>query len=242
MCRNYRFLSQSVLLFALFLLAGLCIPQPASGSLVVAYFAENLYTSTVERTVNDGANWYTTTVGLFRFQRGGGDYPGFSAIDFYAFCIEPREFVSVGTTYTYDWSVLEDGATNIGGMGIAKATLLSELYAQYYPSFLPVLNQDKAGALQIATWEIVRETSGTMNVLEGTTRFRNAANPTTMTLAQSYLDSLTGAGPYMDVVAALTAVGGVQDVVVHDNPEPGTLALLGLGLLALAAAGKVRKR
>ena len=215
-------------------LAALCLPSPVSASLVNAYFVEDLYASGIERTVDNGANWYTTTVGLFHWQRTGGDYPQFTVFDFYAFCIEPREFVSPGSTYQYEWNILENGTTNIGGMGAPLANQLRELYGRYYPAFTGALNSDTAGALQIATWEIVRETSGTLDVLNGTTRFRNGANPAALTLAQTYLSGLTGSGPSLDNIFALTAVD-VQDIVVQDSPvpEPGTGALVGIGLLLL---------
>lgn len=238
---NRCFLTTSIPILALALLLGLCLPGPAAATVVKGLFVEDLYTSGIERTVDNGANWYSTTVGLFHWRRVGGDYPKLNVTDFWAFCIEPREFASPGSIYAYDWNILENGTTNMGGMGAARAAQLSELYGRYFPVFAPVLNGDTAGALQIATWEIVRETSGVFDVLAGTTRFRNAGNATALSLAQSYLTSLTGGGPALDNVFALTAVG-VQDVVVQDNPEPGTLALLGLGLLLLAGLGRARRR
>ncbi len=211
----------------------LAFPGVAPAALVETYFVEVLYPSAIQRTVDDGANWYSTEVGLFHFQRTGGDYQGFNVIDFYGFCIEPREFVSPGSSYTYEWNILENGATNIGGMGAARAEQLRELYARYFPVFTSDVDPTTAQALQIATWEIVRETSNDLDVLNGTTRFRNADSPSALVLAQTFLSSLTGSGVALDNVFALTAVGA-QDIVVQETPEPATALLLGAGLLLLA--------
>jgi len=225
------------------LLTGLCfvlLPGQASAATVIARFDVDLFATAVERTV-DGTNWFSTTLGIFQFSRTGGDFTGFNVSTFYAVCIEPREFVSVGSTYTFTWDTVENGTTNIGGMGATRANMLRELYARYFPVFANTLNADTAGALQAATWEIVRETSGTLNLLTGNTRFRNAANPNALTLGQTYLNSLTGNGPYLTNLAALTNPNGVQDLLVQiPTPEPATFALVGFCLL-LPAIRRKRK-
>lgn len=96
---------------------------------------------------------------------------------FFAFCIEPREFVSTGSTYTYDFSSLDQGATNIGGMGVARADLLRELFGRYYPVIGAPLDATHASAMQIAIREIVRETSGTLNASNGNIMFQNPRMP-----------------------------------------------------------------
>ncbi|HEV3201109.1 MAG TPA: hypothetical protein VGZ73_24570 [Bryobacteraceae bacterium] len=187
----------------------------------------------------------TTSTGEFSLTRTGGTEIGGPSGTFFGFCIEPREFVSQGSTYTYTFSYLYQGATNIGGMGPVKAAEIDELFGRYYPDFTVSLDADHASALQIAVWEIVRETSGTLNVHNGNVTYQNPANPAVdtnaMTIAQTYLASLNGTGPKLTNLYALTAVGA-QDVVVQVNgsfqspvPEPVTLvttgaALIGLGL------------
>lgn len=212
----------------------------ARATTIQGYFVQELFSSSIQRDVNDGAGFINTSVGIFHFQRTGGTEPTFNVTNFYAFCIEPREFVSPGSTYLYDWSPLENGATNIGGMGVSRANLLRELYARYFPNFWAAtsLNSTTAGALQIATWEIVRETSGTLNVTSGTTRFQNPANAAALTLAQTYLSSLTGS-PGLSNLHALTRIGA-QDLVVQDVPEPAWLGAVGLMLLAVGHFSKRR--
>ncbi|MBV6431202.1 MAG: hypothetical protein IANPNBLG_01331 [Bryobacteraceae bacterium] len=213
---------------------------------------------TVERTVDGGANWYLQDPGQFNFSLVSG--PNGIPSQFYTFCVEPREFLSPGQTYTYNLARVEDAATNIGGMGATKANLLRELLNDYYPDFSVAVDELHAAALQVSIWEIVRENQqgvGTYALSTGDVQYRNwsdsgACTPGQYTcvqdLAQLWLDSLTGTGgPYMQDVGALTLVGGVQDVLVQfrgENPlipEPGTFLLTGTALI-LAWAGLRRTR
>jgi hypothetical protein len=229
-------MNRAVIFFGL----GLAAVMPLKSATLIARFNGVIDPMTIQRDVGDGGGWITTSVGLFGFTRLGGTFPGEPFGDFVGFCIEPREFVTPGVTYTYNVEDLQYGATNIGGMGPARADLLRELYARYFPQFIASIPSLTARALQIATWEIVRETSGVLNVTSGTTRFRNPGDPAALTLAQTMLSSLTGTGPRLDDLRALNLVG-VQDIVVQVTPEPQTLLLTGAALLMLARLG-VRRR
>ena len=210
---------------------------------VIALFNGEMTSENIQRYVgNDPTNpsgWVDTSTGEFKFTRTGGTQVGDPSNVFYAFCIEPREFVSAGTTYTYDFSYLEQGTTNIGGMGTAKANLIRELLGRYYPDFSVSLDAKHASALQIALWEIVRETSGTLDVSTGNVQYRNPDDADALTLAQTYLTSLNGQGPKLTNLYALTAIGA-QDVVVQVNgqfeipaPEPVTSVMMGAALIGL---------
>ena len=194
----------------------------------------------VSRTVDDGANWYSTAAGLFWFKRVSGDLPQLT--DIYTFCLEPREFTSYDPV-TYNVDPLASSPTNIGGMGEAKANLLRELYGVYYPVSTNAITALKGQALQIATWEIVRETSGTYDVLNGTTQFNPAYGGAALTEAQTYLANILG-GNYSlrtDIMAATNgslSVVGYQDTWVP-VPVPAAFWLLGSGLLGLVA---IRRR
>jgi hypothetical protein len=220
---------------------------PALRAATVTVHFDQIFTPEyIDRTVDNGANWYTTDTGLFKFTRTGGTFSGFQNTPFFAFCIEPREFVSVGSNYTYTWSHLWEGTTNIGGMGVAKANLLRELFGRYFPVFTDPIDNVHASALQIAVWEIVRETTGTLDVYNGTVRYRNATDVPALQLAQTYVQSLNGSGPMLSNVFALTLVGA-QDLIVQDRnlqdapvPEPTGTAAAGLLLIGVALFRRAR--
>jgi hypothetical protein len=208
-------------------------------STVIATFNNELTSESITRDVGDGAGPIVTTTGMFSFTRTGGTLVGSPTGTFDAFCTEPREFVTPGDTYTYDFSDLSAGATNIGGMGVAKATLIDELFGRYYPVIGAPIDAEHASALQIAIWEIVRENSGTLDVYHGNVVFSNPQDPDALNLAQSYVQSLDGTGPHLTNLYALTAIG-VQDVIVQ-IPEPVEAFATGLALIAIALIARARR-
>jgi hypothetical protein len=221
--------------------------RAATVSFTLTGFDPNPY-SVFGRSVVDPANNTRVTSdqmdgGRFLMTRAGGDYSGTLVGDgaFYGFCIEPREFVNLGGSYVYDVANLQNGTTNISGMGEAKADRLRELFGRYLPDFSAPLSRLVAGALQIATWEIVREDSGTLNVYGGDIWFYSGSGEDpagSVALAQSYVTSLDGTGPKLSNLIALTKVGS-QDIVTQfkppiQNPEPAACGLIGAGLVLMA--------
>jgi hypothetical protein len=203
-------------------------------STIIASFNGELTSETIQRDVGDGAGFLDTTTGMFSFTRNGGTQTGAPNGTFFAFCIEPREFVSPGTNYTYDFNTLDQGATNIGGMGFAKADLIRELFGRNYPVIGATIDAEQASALQIAIWEIVRENSSTLDVGTGNVRFRYPGDAGALTLAQTYLSALTGNGPKDNNLYALTNFGAQDMLVQVPAPEPVMLGTTGLGLIGLA--------
>ncbi|MEP7352253.1 MAG: hypothetical protein ABI824_03390 [Acidobacteriota bacterium] len=99
---------------------------------------------TVDRTVDGGANWYGQDPGQFHFFTEAGS-PANVPLSFYTFCIEPREFLTPGQDAIYSLVPLDQGTTNIGGMGVAKADVIRELLGRYYPDFSVAVDTHRSG-------------------------------------------------------------------------------------------------
>jgi MYXO-CTERM domain-containing protein len=227
-------------------LAFLSVPA-AQATAIKAHFIGVLDPLALQRVIDSPAptGTLTTEAGLFQFNQLPN--PGLNpdlATRFMALCIEPLEYVTPGSDYVWQLAELKDGANNIGGMGAAKADKLAELYGRYYPVFGTPVSGVAGQALQIATWEIVRESDprlivSSQNPAHGHTYYVwSGADSAALALAQQYLNALDGSGPRARNLRALT-VRGAQDYVVQLNtPEPGYFGLVGL----LSAAAIVLRR
>ena len=224
---------------------------PCGAAVVIQFDASYNSPVTVDRTVNGGTNWFMQDPGQFRFILQPGS-PADVPLSFYTFCIEPREFLSPGQVVTYSLAPLEQGTTNIGGMGAARANAVRELLGRYYPDFSIAVNVETGAAIQAALWEIIRETAqtiGTYDLGTGDVQYRTWSDTGVRDLSQAMLSSLTGTGPMVNTtgVQALILAGGTQDTLVQFSwggyagsvPEPTTTLTLGAGLLAL---GLLRRR
>jgi hypothetical protein len=231
--------------------AGLLGSQVHAGTIVATWGGtSNPAASSVERIILTGPGAPQDIVQVmerFDLLRTGGTDPNTLAgsgilNDFFAFCLEPRQFINNNST-TYDLVPVAMGATNLGGIGAIKADEIGELFGRYAPNLAGPMSQTVAGALQIAIWEIVRETSPTLDVLTGNISFvAGTDNPSGMiSLAQTYVQSLDGTGPRNTSLRAIIngpngnpgVDAGTQDLLVQVVPEPATAALLAFGLAGL---------
>lgn len=121
--------------------------------------------------------------------------------------------------------------------------LISELWGRYRDS---VVSDTTAAAFQVALWEL---SFGMTDLNLGTGAFRVAGGTVGSLIAstaQSWLSSLDGSGPKGTGLAALVSNPSKpdrQDLLVQipvSVPEPGTLGLLGLGLLGVGYARRKR--
>ncbi len=208
----------------------------------------------MDRTVDGGANWFMQDPGQFHFLTQSGS-PVEVPLSFYTFCIEPRELLSPGQLVSYNLVPVEQGTTNIGGMGVTKANAVREVLGRYYPDFSIAVDTRTGAALQVALWEIVREnaqTVGSYDLATGDVQYRTWSDTAVRDLAQTMLSSLTGTGPMVSVsgVQALALAGGTQDTLVQlttggfgssSVPEPATATTMAAGLVAVGLLCRRKK-
>jgi hypothetical protein len=172
--------------------------------------------------------------GVYNFVNSTGDLTG--SLD--AFCIDVNQGISQGETVTFEVQPLEAAPTPGTAMGDGKADLIRELWGRDFA--LIGENNRRAAAFQIAVWEIINETSGTLNLSNGYFG-ATASDSATITLANSWLSELDGTGPMANILVALTS-DNRQDYVVQGAPAPTGFVLGAIGALPLAFVAARRRR
>jgi hypothetical protein len=201
-------------------------------------------TTTVRNTVTSTRINMVSNSSSYRYAFLGGQTLG----SFVAFCIEPLEPLGFDTDFDYDVVQLQRAASGIGGIGLAKANLIRELFGRFAPDggHAAMTGPDSA-AFQLAIWEIVMERPGNPLNINSTTAgagdftINSPLNPNPLVsfnLAQSWLGQLDGTGPRAKGLVVLQngtfgQAGGRQDLLAFAGvPEPASWAMLiaGFGL------------
>ncbi|MCB1864214.1 MAG: hypothetical protein KDG50_02205 [Chromatiales bacterium] len=234
--------------------------SPLHATTITATYNGTIAGGQVQRIISDSTTgstgWTNLGAGLFSMTVTGGDFAGdllpSGSANFLAFCVEPQQGVSTGQTYTWEVLGVSSGANNIGGMGAVRAGYVGELLGGVYPVFgATTLTNQQALAIQIAIWEIVRETvtAGGFVVANGApgagnTRFRSESVAGAIALAQSWLDLYVN-----DLVTGPQATGlyslvnaTQQDLIAQIQliPAPTSELLLAAGLLAFASRRRLQ--
>ncbi|GEM_PF-1027228 len=185
-----------------------------------------------ERTVNGGATWTSPGFSMLNMRIA-------ESFNYLTFCLEPLQAVSA-SILDYNVLSLDQGASNIGGMGAAKADFVRELIGRFYPTLNVALPDIQAGAMQMALWEVIREDKAAngFNVSTGLVRYRNE-NIAMIALAQTYLNALDGTGPKAMNLIAYTNAN--QQDILFQTPEPASFALIGSALITLATLRRRKK-
>ena len=188
---------------------------------------------TVDRTISDSAISTATLnvgVGLLSYNISTGG-------TLLAYCFEPQQSAGSGT-YTID-STLLTVPLNIGGISAAKANALRLLLGQTSTPFGGATALQQA-AMQVAIWEIIRETTSTYNVSGGNTTFANESTAGVLSQAQTWLAAVnSGTGTPISGLFGLTNAT-FQDIG-GQIPEPSTFGMIGLSMVSLAFLARRRK-
>lgn len=197
----------------------------SSGGVLAATVTANFDSAAPYQVVNattDGALTSNSLIaGRLNWTRTGGDYAGLND-NFTSFCIEISEHISAGGSYEYQVVSPEFAPTALGGMGLAKADELSELFGRFYAG-LDQSSADDMAAMQLAVWNIIYDddktvAAGTFQTTDGGSYFAHA---------NSMLGAINGSGPHAPLMAL--AEEGAQDQLI---PEPASLLLLAIGAAA----------
>lgn len=177
-------------------------------------------------STNGGASTFSTVAGLFDLV-GEHNAPSSDFHRLLAFCLEPdADLTKFDNPYVAQ--DLSASAEAVDAVGISK------LWAAYRSS---VTDNNSAAAFQLAIWELAYE--GGTNLSTG---LFQAANSAAKSLAQGWLNSLAGLTETAKnlIVLADNPSNQInkQDMLIQ-TPLPGTLGLLGLGLLGL---GGIRRK
>ncbi len=199
----------------------LAISSFASADVITARFDEITPGRSIEYSLDSGGSFHGTRAGSFLWTRLGGDYAGPGADGaFTTYCIEINQHISYGSTYDYETRAADLSPIPGSGMGAARADRLAEFFGRYYsPQF--TTNND-AAAFQVAVWEITHDDG--LNLTDGVFQIDDEGSLSLMT--QSWLDSLDGTGPRLDLLAMTSSTAQDQLFVI---PNASTAALLFMG-------------
>jgi hypothetical protein len=229
-------------LIAAVVLVGIVLTSTASATILgtVDIKNHNNGLSDIGQLFGGGLSGGTYYTGVYSWTNAGGTGSGTLVPD-WGFCIELTQGPYTGWQDVIPLNEAPLPAQFGTPMQTTKADYIRELWGRYFdPNWVTnptTANKQLAEAFGAAVWEIVYETDPAWDVNTGTgfhaTGIEQAAT------ANTWLGGLNGDEEYFDLNLVATSTLYGQDYLVRlptplpSMPEPATICLLGLGVLAL---------